>query len=100
MLVPDEAITAWVDVSAVLDQRWDAIRAHVTQISDDNPFVRFGKEAWAEYWNREAFVRRETRVPAPDHESDLFEGLDGRAPGPYGWDGDGAAAHAAATGAP
>ena len=58
----------------VLDQRWAAIRAHVTQISDDNPFVRFGKEAWAEYWHREAFVRRETRVPAPDHETDLFDG--------------------------
>ncbi len=61
----------------MLDQRWDAIKAHRTQISDDNPFVRFGKEAWAEYWHREAFVRRETRVPAPDHETDLFEGLDG-----------------------
>ena len=81
MLVPDETITAWVDVHQVLDQRWDAIKAHRTQISDDNPFVRFGKEAWAEYWHREAFVRRETRVPAPEHETDLFEGLDGRTPG-------------------
>jgi N-acetyl-1-D-myo-inositol-2-amino-2-deoxy-alpha-D-glucopyranoside deacetylase len=88
MLVPDEAITAWVDVHPVLDQRWDAIKAHITQISDDNPFVRFGKEAWAAYWHREAFVRRETRVPAPDHETDLFEGLEGRTPGRYGWDGD------------
>ena len=56
-----------------------------TQISDENPFVRFGKEAWAEFWNREAFIRRESRVPAPDHETDLFAGLDGREPGPYGW---------------
>jgi len=85
MLVPDEQITAWVDVSSVLDQRWDAIKAHVTQISDENPFVRFGKDAWAEFWHQEAFVRRESRVPAPDHETDLFEGLEGREPGPYGW---------------
>ena len=57
----------------------------MTQISDENPFVRFGKEAWAEFWTVEAYVRRESRVPAPDHETDLFEGLEGREPGPYGW---------------
>ena len=87
MLVPDETITAWVDVSDVIDARWNAIKAHVTQISDDNPFVQFGKDAWREYWNREAFVRRESRVPAPDAEDDLFAGLLDRTPGPYGWDG-------------
>jgi N-acetyl-1-D-myo-inositol-2-amino-2-deoxy-alpha-D-glucopyranoside deacetylase len=85
MLVPDEAITAWIDVAPYLDRRWAAIKAHVTQISDDNPFVRFGRDAWAELWSREAFVRRETRVPAPDHETDLFAGLEDRQPGPYGW---------------
>jgi N-acetyl-1-D-myo-inositol-2-amino-2-deoxy-alpha-D-glucopyranoside deacetylase len=98
MLVPDESITAWVDVSDVLDARWNAIKAHVTQISDDNPFVRFGKDAWQEYWNREAFVRRETRVPAPEQEDDLFAGLLDREPGPYGWDG--ATVATAGTGAP
>jgi N-acetyl-1-D-myo-inositol-2-amino-2-deoxy-alpha-D-glucopyranoside deacetylase len=85
MLVPDESITAWVDVADVLDQRWDAIKAHVTQISDDNPFVRFGKDAWAEFWHKEAFVRRESRVPAPDQETDLFEGLADATPGAWGW---------------
>ena len=34
MLVPDETVTAWIDVSAQLDRRWEAFRAHVTQISD------------------------------------------------------------------
>lgn len=97
MLIPDESITAWIDVHDALDQRWDAIKAHRTQISDDNPFVRFGKEAWAEFWHREAFLRRESRVPAPDRETDLFAGLEGREPGPYGWDGQDLAA---ATGAP
>ena len=86
MLVPDESITAWVDISDVLDQRWDAFKAHVTQISDQNPFVRFGRGAWRDFWSREAYVRRESRVPAPDHETDLFEGLIGREPyGPNGW---------------
>jgi N-acetyl-1-D-myo-inositol-2-amino-2-deoxy-alpha-D-glucopyranoside deacetylase len=102
MLVPDDAITAWVDVSDVLDRRWEAIRAHVTQISDENPFVRFGPDAWAEYWNREAFVRRETRVAAPAHETDLFTGIDGSAPGPFGWgrEAELAAAGGAEVGAP
>lgn len=85
MLVPDETITAWVDVTPVLDRRWAAMRAHVTQISDENPFVRFGQDAWRDFWSREAFVRRESRVPAPDREADLLAGLEGRAPGPYGW---------------
>jgi N-acetyl-1-D-myo-inositol-2-amino-2-deoxy-alpha-D-glucopyranoside deacetylase len=85
MLVPDETITTWVDVSDVLDRRWDAFRAHVTQISDENPFVRFGQEAWREFWAREAYVRRESRMAAPAAEDDLFAGLDGVAPGRYGW---------------
>src|SRR5829696_3887803 len=98
MLVPDETITTWVDVADVLGQRWAAINAHATQISADNPFVRFGQEGWAEFWHREAFVRRESRVAAPQQETDLFEGLEGRTPGPYGWDE--VAMPTAGTGAP
>jgi LmbE family N-acetylglucosaminyl deacetylase len=85
MLVPDETVTAWVDVSEELEARWHAFRAHTTQISDENPFVRFGPDAWRDFWFKEAFVRRESRVAAPDHETDLFEGILGREPGPYGW---------------
>ena len=85
MLVPDESITAWVDVASVLDRRWEAFRAHATQISEQHPFVRFGQDGWQEFWNREAYVRRESRVPAPDRETDLFEGLLGQTPGAYGW---------------
>jgi mycothiol S-conjugate amidase len=98
MLVPDETVTAWVDVSAQLDQRWEAFRAHATQISDQNPFVRFGRDAWREFWFREAYVRRESRIPAPERETDLFAGLDGLRPGRYGWDG--AAIPAGSVGAP
>jgi len=87
MLVPDETITTWVDVADQLEARWHAFRAHRTQISEQNPFVRFGPEAWREFWHREAFVRRASLVPAPDHEVDLFAGLDGLEPGRYGWDG-------------
>lgn len=87
MLVPDETVTAWVDVSAHLDQRWEAFRAHVTQISEQHPFVRFGRDAWREFWFREAYVRRESRIPAPTSETDLFTGFEGLEPGRYGWDG-------------
>ena len=85
MLVPDELITTWVDISEVLDARWLAFKAHVTQISDQNPFVRFGRDSWREFWSKEAYVRVASRVPAPDHETDLFEGLAGLEPGLYGW---------------
>ncbi len=85
MLVPDESITTWVDISGALDARWLAFKAHVTQISDQNPFVRFGRDSWREFWSREAYIRVASRVAAPDRETDLFEGLAGVAPGPYGW---------------
>ena len=85
MLVPDETITAWVDISDAIDARWTAMQAHVTQISDQNPFVRFGRSAWRDFWSREAYVRRASRIPAPERETDLFEGFGGREPGPYGW---------------
>ncbi len=85
MLVPDESITTWVDISEALDARWLAFKAHVTQISDQNPFVRFGRDSWREFWSKEAYVRVASRVPAPNTETDLFEGLAGLEPGPYGW---------------
>jgi len=85
MLVPDETITTWVDISDTLDARWAAFRAHVTQISDQNPFVRFGRDGWREFWSREAYVLVRSRVEAPERETDLFEALEGREPGPLGW---------------
>ena len=85
MLVPDEKITAWIDVSTVLGKRWAAFAAHATQISEQHPFVRFGRDSWQEFWSREAFIRRESRVAAPDHETDLFAGLDGSTPSLFGW---------------
>ncbi|HSS34870.1 MAG TPA: PIG-L family deacetylase, partial [Patescibacteria group bacterium] len=42
MLVPDEAITTRVDVGPYVEAKWDAIHEHVTQISDDSPFMLFG----------------------------------------------------------
>jgi len=75
MLVPDESITTWVDVDAVLDRKWAAIWKHVTQMSPKSTFLRFGLDAWREFWAREAYVLRESRVPVTTPETDVFAGL-------------------------
>ena len=67
----------------------------MTQISADNPFVRFGPDAWAEYWTARRTSGAESRVPAPDAETDLFAGLEDRRPGPDGWASEVAAGHRA-----
>jgi LmbE family N-acetylglucosaminyl deacetylase len=85
MLVPDESITAWVDISDVLDDRWRAFKAHVTQISEENPFIRFGRDAWRDFWSKEAYILVGSRIETQDQETDLFEGFGDREPGPFGW---------------
>ena len=75
MLVPDESITTWVDVSGVLDRKWAAIWRHVTQMSPDSTFLRFGKDAWQEFWAKEAYILRESRIPTTTPETDVFAGL-------------------------
>lgn len=76
MLVPDEAITTWIDVADVLDRKFSALRRHVTQMSPDNPFLRFGEDAWRDFWSKEAFILRESRVgPTAVQETSVFEGL-------------------------
>jgi N-acetyl-1-D-myo-inositol-2-amino-2-deoxy-alpha-D-glucopyranoside deacetylase len=75
MLVPDEMVTTQVDISNVLDAKWQAILRHVTQISLDSPFMAFGIDGWRELWSVESFILRESRVPATPPETDLFAGL-------------------------
>jgi N-acetyl-1-D-myo-inositol-2-amino-2-deoxy-alpha-D-glucopyranoside deacetylase len=75
MLVPDESITTWVDIGDSVDAKWEAIRRHVTQISDDSPFMRFGLDGWRQFWAKEAYILTESRVETRRPESDLFEGL-------------------------
>jgi LmbE family N-acetylglucosaminyl deacetylase len=75
MLVPDEDITTWVDIGDAVDLKWAAMRKHVTQISDESPFMRFGLDGWREFWAKEAFILRESTVETKKPESDLFAGL-------------------------
>ena len=69
------AITTWVDISDVLDRKWAAIWKHVTQMSPTSPFLRFGLDAWREFWAEEAYILRESRVATQTPESDVFAGL-------------------------
>ena len=76
MLVPDEVITTWVDISGdPMDRKWRAIQRHVTQIAMDSGFMVIGEEGWKSSWAKEAFVLRESRIETTTPEDDLFAGL-------------------------
>jgi N-acetyl-1-D-myo-inositol-2-amino-2-deoxy-alpha-D-glucopyranoside deacetylase len=76
MLVPDESVTTWIDISGwPLERKWNAMREHVTQIADDFVLLVDGLEGWRRYWSKEAFVLRESSVDTPKPEDDLFAGL-------------------------
>jgi mycothiol S-conjugate amidase len=75
-LVADEQITTRVDVSDVLQAKWDALQCHATQIGPEFPFVLLGLDAWREFWARESFILRASRdVTIQLPETDLFAGL-------------------------
>jgi N-acetyl-1-D-myo-inositol-2-amino-2-deoxy-alpha-D-glucopyranoside deacetylase len=75
MLAPDDTITTWVDINDVLELKWSALEKHVTQISMDFPFMKLGIDGWREFWARETYILRESRVETVFPESDLFAGL-------------------------
>jgi N-acetyl-1-D-myo-inositol-2-amino-2-deoxy-alpha-D-glucopyranoside deacetylase len=76
MLVPDEMITTWVDVSGdPLQAKWDAIHEHVTQIGDDSPFMLMGFDGWRDSWAKESYILRESRVEKAVPETDIFAGI-------------------------
>jgi mycothiol S-conjugate amidase len=76
MLVPDEAITTWIDIDgAPLEAKWAAIHEHVTQISNDNPFMLLGLDGWRDGWGREAYILRESRIESALPETDLLAGI-------------------------
>ena len=76
MLVPDEQVTTWIDVSgAPLEAKWKAIHEHVTQISDQSPFMLMGFEGWRDSWASEAYILRESRIESALPETDLFAGI-------------------------
>lgn len=76
MLVPDETITTWLDISGTpVDAKWAAIHEHVTQISDQSPFMLLGLDGWRQGWAKEAYILRESRIETTIPETDLFAGI-------------------------
>ena len=76
MLVPDDAITTWIDIAGEpVDRKWAAIQEHVTQIAMDSTFMTFGQDGWRKHWSKEAYIVRRSTVPIERPESDLFAGL-------------------------
>ena len=76
MLVPDETVTTWLDISgSPVEAKWAAIHEHVTQISDQSPFMLLGLDGWREGWSKEAYILRESRVETSLPETDLFAGI-------------------------
>ena len=76
MLTPDDQVTTWVDIGDVIDLKWEAIQRHVTQINMDFPFMKLGLDGWREFWGRETYVLRDSKVETAIPESDVFAGLD------------------------
>ena len=76
MLVPDEAITTRVDVGPYVEAKWDAMREHVTQISEQSPFMLFGLDGWRRWWSIETYILRDSRIAGELPETSLFAGLD------------------------
>jgi LmbE family N-acetylglucosaminyl deacetylase len=76
VLVPDESITAWIDISGdPVERKWNALHEHVTQIAEDSSFMALGLDGWRESWSKEAFILRESTVETDAPEDDLFAGL-------------------------
>ncbi len=73
--VPEEQITAVVDVSSQVERKIKALEAHASQ-GDGIFFLRMPAEAQHRVFAHETFVRHINRVPAAaDREDDLFDGL-------------------------
>jgi LmbE family N-acetylglucosaminyl deacetylase len=68
----DEEITAWIDVTSVLDQKFDALSAHASQ-GDGAFFIGLGRETFAAVMGVEGYVGVGAGFSAP--ETDLFEGI-------------------------
>jgi N-acetyl-1-D-myo-inositol-2-amino-2-deoxy-alpha-D-glucopyranoside deacetylase len=80
---PDDRITTVVDISAHLDRKLDAMRAHRSQIGADSFFLNTPPELRDPMFGTEEFVLEEG-APTDRPERDLFEGLPVAGAGPSG----------------
>ena len=70
----DELVATFVDCSAVVDAKYEALKAHASQV-DNAFFLDMGHELFGQIFSIESFVRDSDRSGAPLPEDDLFAGL-------------------------
>lgn len=75
--VPDAWVDATVDVRGHVQQKFAALRAHVTQVGPSSFFLNLPDELHEVAYGTEWFIRHRSDVAVPDHEDDLFTGLAG-----------------------
>lgn len=80
MGVPDEEVHATIDVTAHLEAKMAALRAHHSQVGDGSFFLNMPPELERMAFGVEHFTRHRSDVAVPAREDDLLTGLDeGRA---------------------
>ena len=74
--VPDGVVDARVDVRKWLDRKWQALRAHASQVGEDSFFLNTPDDLRAELFGTEWFLRARSVGRNPSHhEDDLFARL-------------------------
>ena len=77
MGVPDNLLTTIVDVSAYVDRKREAFRAHVSQNSTAMSFMEVPDEELRQAFGREHYQLARGELGAPRPEPDLFAGVAG-----------------------
>lgn len=81
MGVPDERIGARIDVRRELDRKWDALRAHRSQVGDESFFLNTPDDLRERMFGTEWFIRvrsvgtQGSAIASADPEEDLFTGI-------------------------
>ncbi len=73
---PELPVTTQIDVADWLPQRRDALIAHASQIDPNGSWFAIPDELVAEVYPWEDYSLARSLVPVPEHETDLFAGLD------------------------
>ena len=72
---PDEQVTVTLDVSATVDDKWQALNCHRTQFGPKNLFRRLPEPIVKKMMSREHFALAWPASPPGFKMADLFEGL-------------------------
>ena len=75
--VEDDAITTRIDVLPYRSRMRDAMQAHRTQISPDDPFMSLPEDVAAQVFAADTFTLARSLVDTALPEDDLFAGLRG-----------------------